>query len=86
MNILKLKKGLQLCNIVNPFFILRTSIKERYKPVRINYGGKQVTSPDGPILLSGLHEIFINEIYQFDAINKNPCIIDCGANICFNGL
>jgi FkbM family methyltransferase len=81
MDILKLKKALQLVKIVNPFSVLRIGIKNRYNPVKINYNGKKISSPDSSILLSGIHEIFINEIYQFDNHNKIPCIIDCGANI-----
>jgi len=37
-------------------------------------------------LLHTYKDIFVKEIYQFDADGKNPLIIDCGANIGFSVL
>lgn len=53
----------------------------RYEPGKTDLFGKTVTFADGPSFYFMYQEIFKNEVYKFNSVNKEPLIIDGGANI-----
>jgi FkbM family methyltransferase len=61
--------------------INRLSRLPRYHYVESNILGEKLTASDACSLLAGYKEIFINQHYKFNTLNKEPLIIDCGANI-----
>lgn len=53
----------------------------RYTERRIKLHDWNLTVPDVASLLSAYKEIFVEEIYAFQAETPSPVILDCGANI-----
>lgn len=75
-HLLGLRKVISLTDI----FKLRR--QPRYRPGVINTRLGEVEYVDATSLLSGLHEIFVDEIYRLETDDSQPLVvIDCGANI-----
>lgn len=55
--------------------------RHRYQPFVTNLWGVPWSGPDAASFLSAFDEIFVNDIYNFQAKSPVPNIIDCGANI-----
>jgi FkbM family methyltransferase len=53
----------------------------RYTTVKINFLGGDLSIVDNASFLQMAKEIFLKNIYAFEANGKSPYIIDCGANI-----
>ncbi len=58
-------------------------IKElpRYTSTKVAFLGKDLNIVDNVSFLEMTKELFLKNIYDFEATNKTPYIIDCGANI-----
>ena len=55
---------------------------KRYEPGQVKTKMGLIKYADASTFLSGLEEIFIDEIYKVEKFsNKKPIVIDCGANI-----
>ncbi len=59
---------------------------ERYQERSFSIGRYDLLVPDAASFLSGYQEIFLNEIYRFEARSDAPCILDVGANIGLSSL
>ena len=77
-----------LCsNLVNPRFygllkiILIAGLKGRNKSGRTRIMGYPLNYVDAHSLIGMYNELIYQEIYSFTTTNKQPVIIDCGANI-----
>jgi len=71
------------CNL-SPFDWLKIRKMMRYESGIVSLFGKKWEYVDANTLLAGLKEIYLEKIYQFNADNETPLIIDCGSNIGFS--
>lgn len=55
--------------------------KGRFIPSSVKFSKYKFQVPDLPSFLGQYKELFIDEIYRFDAVNDTPYIIDVGSNI-----
>ncbi|MFN3803338.1 MAG: hypothetical protein ACK4SB_16860, partial [Belliella pelovolcani] len=65
-------------------FLLLLTIKSKFKPdLEVNQQvlGLKISANKPYLLLALFREIFIDEVYTFEAFDHKPKIIDCGANI-----
>jgi FkbM family methyltransferase len=67
----------------NEFNAKLVSLKNtpRFHSVTSDLLGRKLLIPDATSFLFIYDEIFVKEIYKFEATKKDPVIIDCGANI-----
>jgi len=66
---------------VNRINVYRLIILPRYQTGFTSIFNKKIKFVDACTLVYGYTELFEKKIYEFDAKNSNPLIIDCGANI-----
>lgn len=55
--------------------------RKRYKHKKLSILGYVFHVPDCRSFIWQFKEIFVEEYYRFDSVNKTPVILDCGANI-----
>jgi FkbM family methyltransferase len=60
---------------------IRLSSLPRYNTSKTTFLGKEISIVDSMTFLSGVNEIFRDNIFQFNSSNDYPLIIDCGSNI-----
>ncbi|HOW36318.1 MAG TPA: FkbM family methyltransferase [Candidatus Omnitrophota bacterium] len=75
---------MKIRKLFNIYFVLRTlrlRLFPRYRPTETRLLSKRIRLVDAASFLSAYEEIFGNESYKFPCGNKEPHIIDCGANI-----
>ncbi len=81
----KLRAFLQLAELTG--FISLKDLRQlkrrkKYEPGQIKTKLGLINYPDASTFITSLYEIFIDEIYKVKGFpNKNPVVIDCGANI-----
>lgn len=68
-------------SLLSPLEIYRLSKLKRYQPGVVKTRIGSIYYVDPVTLVSGNKEIFIDEVYKFSPKQKNPIVIDCGANI-----
>lgn len=71
----------KLSRVVQDEEIQRLRTMSRYLPTETLLFGQKIKILDGPSFVSLKNEIIDNEIYKFHTENKEPFIIDAGANI-----
>lgn len=71
---------LKVLLILNNLYI-RSLFLKKTKEVTVKIFGYKITAYDYNIILFLFKEIFLSKEYYFKTQNKNPKIIDCGANI-----
>jgi FkbM family methyltransferase len=75
----------RLCSdpIYRKYYWLRSKYDKfpALKQVKVNFDGLSLIVPDMPSFLAVINEIFLDNVYQFEADSKRPVVIDLGANI-----
>lgn len=60
---------------------LSNNPEKRYKTKNVKFNGLNFVVPDIKSFLWQYHEVFFQNIMEFDTKNPNPIVFDCGANV-----
>lgn len=66
---------------IGPIEFFRLKRLKKFEPTYTYFRGCKLQVVDASTYLSLINEIFIDEIYKFNAKSGSPIIFDCGANI-----
>ena len=61
--------------------VTKINDKKRYTQGTVKIDSMEISYVDSASLISSYKDIFFRQIYRFKAINHEPFIIDCGANV-----